>query len=142
MASPRILPPGRNLRDPSPDTLSAQARIGGKVDAISTLRRYQPIFSAIRLDPSIFAAYCPAMNDTSPTPPAVKSPIKSPCIRVCTIDGLTSYCLGCYRSLPEIAKWEKFTDAEKDAIMAEKDAREAHAKQRRADWAAKNLSKS
>ncbi|MGB0921342.1 MAG: DUF1289 domain-containing protein [Alphaproteobacteria bacterium] len=77
------------------------------------------------------------MTDSATSSPVV-SPIKSPCIRVCTVDGLTGYCLGCYRALPEIAKWGKFSDDEKDAIMALKSEREAEAKQKRANWAANN----
>jgi uncharacterized protein len=32
-------------------------------------------------------------------------PIKSPCIKVCAVDGQTGYCLGCGRTLPEIGRW-------------------------------------
>ena len=44
-------------------------------------------------------------------------PIKTPCIKVCVVDGQTSYCLGCGRTLGEIAKWARFTDEERDAVM-------------------------
>lgn len=49
-------------------------------------------------------------------PPA---PIATPCIKVCFVDGETGLCLGCYRALPEIARWSGFSDAERAAIMAE-----------------------
>jgi predicted Fe-S protein YdhL (DUF1289 family) len=45
-------------------------------------------------------------------------PIKTPCIKVCVVDGQSSHCLGCGRTLGEIAKWARFTDEERDAIMA------------------------
>lgn len=50
------------------------------------------------------------------TPPA---PIKTPCIKVCVVDGESGLCLGCYRKLNEVAAWGRFTDTERDAIMAE-----------------------
>jgi predicted Fe-S protein YdhL (DUF1289 family) len=31
--------------------------------------------------------------------------VASPCNRVCTIDQVTGYCAGCYRTLDEIAGW-------------------------------------
>ena len=33
-------------------------------------------------------------------------PIKTPCIKVCVVDGQSSHCLGCGRTLGEIARWE------------------------------------
>lgn len=44
--------------------------------------------------------------------------IKTPCVKVCVVEGQTGLCLGCGRTLNEIAKWAKFTDAERDAVMA------------------------
>ena len=49
-------------------------------------------------------------------PPA---PIKTPCIKVCVIDGESGLCMGCFRKLSEVAGWAKLTDAERDAILAE-----------------------
>ena len=49
-------------------------------------------------------------------PPA---PIKTPCIKVCVVDGESGLCLGCYRKLSEVAAWTRFTDDERDAILAE-----------------------
>ena len=48
-------------------------------------------------------------------PPA---PIATPCIKVCVIDGESGLCLGCQRTLPEVASWSRLTDAERAAIMA------------------------
>ena len=50
-------------------------------------------------------------------------PIYSPCIRICSVNPKTKHCDGCYRTLPEIAKWSRFTEAERDAILAELPAR-------------------
>ena len=46
-------------------------------------------------------------------------PIKTPCIKVCVVDGESGLCLGCYRKLSEVAQWTRFTDAERDSILAE-----------------------
>jgi uncharacterized protein len=46
-------------------------------------------------------------------------PIKTPCIKVCVVDGESGLCMGCYRRLNEVAGWARFTDAERDAILAE-----------------------
>jgi predicted Fe-S protein YdhL (DUF1289 family) len=33
------------------------------------------------------------------------------------VDGRSRHCVGCYRTLPEIARWSRMTDAERDEIM-------------------------
>jgi predicted Fe-S protein YdhL (DUF1289 family) len=33
------------------------------------------------------------------------------------VDGRSRHCIGCYRTLPEIARWSRMTDAERDEIM-------------------------
>ena len=47
----------------------------------------------------------------------------TPCIAVCIIDPRTSLCLGCGRTLPEIARWHRIESAERLAIMAQLPAR-------------------
>jgi len=47
-----------------------------------------------------------------------RPPIATPCIKVCVIDGESGLCLGCQRTLPEVASWSRLTDAERAAIMA------------------------
>jgi hypothetical protein len=44
--------------------------------------------------------------------------ISSPCIKVCVVDGATDICLGCGRTLPEIASWGRLSEAQRLAIMA------------------------
>jgi len=46
-------------------------------------------------------------------------PIATPCIQVCAVDGESGLCLGCYRTLPEIGGWSRFTDEQRASIMAE-----------------------
>jgi predicted Fe-S protein YdhL (DUF1289 family) len=45
-------------------------------------------------------------------------PIKTPCVKVCVVDGQSSHCLGCGRSLGEIARWARYSDRERDEVMA------------------------
>ena len=44
-------------------------------------------------------------------------PIKTPCVKVCVVDGQSGHCLGCGRSLPEIAMWARLTDDQRDGVM-------------------------
>jgi hypothetical protein len=47
----------------------------------------------------------------------------TPCIRVCTIHEETALCLGCGRTLGEIASWSSYTDDGRIRVMAELPAR-------------------
>jgi len=49
--------------------------------------------------------------------------IKTPCIKVCVVDGESGLCLGCFRTLAEVAGWARFSDAERERLMAELPAR-------------------
>lgn len=57
-------------------------------------------------------------SNVSPTPQGPPRSIATPCVQVCVVDGASSLCLGCYRTLSEIAGWSGFGDAERAAIMA------------------------
>lgn len=46
-------------------------------------------------------------------------PIKTPCIKVCVIDGTSGLCLGCYRTLNEVAGWARLSAETRDNLMAE-----------------------
>lgn len=43
--------------------------------------------------------------------------IESPCIKLCTLDADSGWCLGCLRDLDEIAAWSGLDDAGKQAIL-------------------------
>jgi hypothetical protein len=43
---------------------------------------------------------------------------ETPCIAVCFIDPKAKLCLGCGRTLPEIARWHAMDNAERLAVMA------------------------
>jgi len=44
--------------------------------------------------------------------------LKSPCVKVCVMDPKRGVCLGCCRSLDEIAAWGGITDEERERIIA------------------------
>ena len=44
--------------------------------------------------------------------------IATPCTKVCMVDGESGLCLGCFRTLPEIAGWARFSEDERAALMA------------------------
>ena len=43
--------------------------------------------------------------------------VKSPCIDVCKIDYESGYCIGCNRTIEEIANWGSFNDSQKKKIL-------------------------
>jgi uncharacterized protein len=51
--------------------------------------------------------------------------IESPCIKVCTLDAVSGRCLGCGRTVDEIARWGAMSAAERARIMGELPARVA-----------------
>lgn len=53
--------------------------------------------------------------------------IQSPCINICTIDARTHLCMGCGRTLDEVASWSTFNDARRAQVMAALPARMAEA---------------
>ena len=46
-------------------------------------------------------------------------PIATPCTQVCVVDGESGLCLGCFRTLGEIAAWAALSDEARAALMAE-----------------------
>lgn len=59
------------------------------------------------------------------TPDAPPKAIATPCVKVCIVDPESSLCLGCQRTLMEIAGWARLSDAERDAVMTELPGRRA-----------------
>lgn len=60
----------------------------------------------------------------APPPPAG---VASPCNSVCRIDPASGLCLGCRRSLDEIATWSAMPEARKRAVLAALPARQVGA---------------
>jgi uncharacterized protein len=51
--------------------------------------------------------------------PASDEPVASPCISVCRMDASTGLCVGCLRTLDEIAVWGALDDdARRDVLEA------------------------
>ena len=48
-----------------------------------------------------------------PPPPPV-----SPCVRICRIDAASGFCVGCQRTMAEIAGWRELDDAQRRTILA------------------------
>lgn len=44
--------------------------------------------------------------------------VPSPCINICRLDARGVLCLGCYRSVDEIANWSVYTPEQKQAMLA------------------------
>jgi len=42
----------------------------------------------------------------------------SPCTKICTLDPARTHCLGCFRTLSEIATWATLTPGAKRAVVA------------------------
>lgn len=55
-----------------------------------------------------------------PEPPRAEQPARaaSPCLRDCRLDGDRASCLGCGRTLGEIAAWGTLSDLERAAVWA------------------------
>ncbi len=45
--------------------------------------------------------------------------IESPCVKICTLDALSGLCLGCGRTIDEIARWGAMSPDERARIMRE-----------------------
>jgi predicted Fe-S protein YdhL (DUF1289 family) len=49
--------------------------------------------------------------------------IASPCNKTCVMDAEQRYCLGCKRTLPEIAAWGSMTNKEQRAVLKQLELR-------------------
>jgi hypothetical protein len=50
--------------------------------------------------------------------------VETPCVNICLLDTETGLCVGCGRSIEEIARWSAMSDTERRAIMRELPARQ------------------
>lgn len=46
-------------------------------------------------------------------------PPLSPCVRICKMDGPSGFCIGCRRTLAEIAAWFTLRDDQKRVVLAD-----------------------
>lgn len=49
--------------------------------------------------------------------------IETPCVKICTVDARMGLCLGCGRTIDEIARWTSMTAPERAEVMGELPAR-------------------
>ena len=52
-------------------------------------------------------------------------PVASPCTSVCRMDDASGLCVGCLRTIDEIAAWSVLDDGERRAVLAAIDRRRA-----------------
>ena len=45
--------------------------------------------------------------------------MKSPCVKVCVMDPVRDACIGCCRTLQEIALWGRMSEEQREAVMRE-----------------------
>ncbi|HMH89246.1 MAG TPA: DUF1289 domain-containing protein [Steroidobacteraceae bacterium] len=48
--------------------------------------------------------------------PEMTAPPVSPCVNTCTLDA-NGYCMGCYRTIEEIAGWQGMSHPEQRALL-------------------------
>ncbi len=51
--------------------------------------------------------------------------MQTPCTNICTLDAAQKRCIGCGRTLYEIARWAGMSEAERERVMAELPVRRA-----------------
>jgi predicted Fe-S protein YdhL (DUF1289 family) len=51
--------------------------------------------------------------------------IESPCVKICTLDAHSGLCLGCGRTIDEIARWSAMGAAERARVIGELPGRRA-----------------
>ena len=49
--------------------------------------------------------------------------VSSPCIQICHIDVEAGFCAGCARTIDEICRWVRMSDAEKREVLERINAR-------------------
>jgi len=59
----------------------------------------------------------PAAAPASASAATCATRVASPCINVCRLDARSGLCVGCLRTLDEIAAWSRLDDAGRAAIL-------------------------
>lgn len=63
--------------------------------------------------------------------------VDSPCIKICTIHPVERLCIGCFRTIEEIAAWGRMAPETRRQVMEELPARAPRLRQRRGGRAAR-----
>lgn len=58
--------------------------------------------------------------------------VASPCRKLCQLHPIERVCLGCFRTIDEISKWARLSEAKRAAIVADLPARRAAREEREA----------
>ncbi len=64
-------------------------------------------------------AFRPAVTMVATDPDPRPIMIESPCVKVCTLEAPSGLCLGCGRTIEEIARWTAMSAAERRRVIAE-----------------------
>ena len=43
--------------------------------------------------------------------------VLSPCVKVCALDPRSGYCVGCYRTIDEVANWVEMSAEDKRTVL-------------------------
>ncbi|MBI1172812.1 DUF1289 domain-containing protein [bacterium] len=57
--------------------------------------------------------------------------VQSPCIKICVVHPEERICVGCYRSIEEIARWSQMSLAERRAVLDDLPSRKPRLAKRR-----------
>jgi len=49
----------------------------------------------------------------------VRDEVESPCVKVCVVHPTERICVGCLRSIDEIARWSRMSPEDRRAVMAD-----------------------
>jgi len=71
------------------------------------------------------------MNDLSIDTIWMRNEIESPCVKICVIHPRAGICVGCHRSLDEIADWSTMGADERARVLSELPDRASTLKKRR-----------
>jgi uncharacterized protein len=65
--------------------------------------------------------------------------VQSPCVKLCVVHPEARICIGCYRSIDEIASWSQLTHDHRAGLMAQLPARAALLRKRRGGRTARTV---
>lgn len=66
-----------------------------------------------------------------------RAEIQSPCVKICVVHPEARLCIGCYRTIDEIAGWSRMAPAQRETVMSELSARAKTLQTRRGGRAAR-----
>ena len=67
----------------------------------------------------------------------MRDEVESPCVKVCVVHPTERICVGCLRSIDEIARWSRMEPAERQEIMEDLPERAPRLRKRRGGKAAR-----